>query len=441
MGFKTLGRYSLVNSNGLAKIQSIILIAIIGIASIAVGVIYANLNGDAENGETIKIGLISDLDNSGENPTLRGAILAVEEINSEGGILGKQIELIAEDSDYGSTSFDLSTVSNALNRLLHYDKVDFVIGGSTYEDNLVIQDTMAEQKKIFISVMAPGDALTERVQNDYEKLKYFFKVAPPNSTALEFGYTDSFVALREYTGFNKIAYIAMDLSVFEPAIQRVESLVDLYDFEIVYGNRFLPGTFDFSSYFAAAEAAGAEIIAPMVYGPESISFVKEWFDRRSPTVLWGSDLSGSYPIHWENTDGKCAHETTPVVATVLGYPITTKTIPMIEDYKERWNEEPDLMATSAYEAIRFILFDALKRAGTFETEAVIKALEEVDIETPTAPHFVFTSSHDVMYGTGYNEQYFFQWQPDGTRVPMYPRELKEAAGVTYTYPDWEGPWS
>jgi branched-chain amino acid transport system substrate-binding protein len=332
-------------------------------------------------------------------------------------------------------------VNNAINRLLHYHKVDFVIGGNLNEDNMVIQDITAEQKKIFISVCAPGDVLTERVQNDYEKLKYFFKVAPPNSTALSFGYTDSFVALREYTGFNKIAYLAMDISVFDTMIKNVESLAELHNFEIVYGNKFPPGTFDFSSYFAAAETAGAQIIAPMIYGPESVSFVKEWYDRQSPMVIWGSDLSGADPTFWASTDGKCAHETTPVVATILGYPISNKTIPFIEDYMYRWDEQPEILATAAYEAIRFILYTALEKAGTLETEAVIKALEEIDVETPTSPHFVFTSSHDVMYGTGYNEQYFFQWKPDGTRDPMYPRELKEEARATYTYPDWFGPWS
>jgi branched-chain amino acid transport system substrate-binding protein len=308
------------------------------------------------------------------------------------------------------------------------------------EDNMIIQDIMAEQKKIFISVCAPGDVLTERVLDDYDKYKYFFKVAPPNSTALSIGYTDSFVALREYTGFNKIAYLAMDLSVFDSTIQRVESLAELHGFELVYGNKFPPGTIDFSSYFAAAEAAGAEILVPMIYGIESISFIKEWHDRQSPMVIWGSDLSGADPTFWETTDGKCAHETTPVVATILGYAISSKTLPFLEDCMERWNEEPQILATAGYEAIRFILADALERAGTLETEAVIKALEKVDLETPTAPRFVFTSSHDVMYGTGYNEQYFFQWKPDGTRAPMYPRELKEEAGATYTFPDWLGPW-
>ena len=45
-----------------------------------------------------------------------------------------------------------------------------------------------------------------------------------------------------------------------------------------------------------------------------------------------------------------------------------------------------------------------------------------------------------MFGPGYDEQLFFQWQTNGTRVPVYPRELMEGAGVTYTFPDWSGPW-
>jgi hypothetical protein len=44
-----------------------------------------------------------------------------------------------------------------------------------------------------------------------------------------------------------------------------------------------------------------------------------------------------------------------------------------------------------------------------------------------------------MFGPGYDEQYFFQWQ-DGVLVPVYPIWLMEEAGATYTFPDWPGPW-
>ena len=33
----------------------------------------------------------------------------------------------------------------------------------------------------------------------------------------------------------------------------------------------------------------------------------------------------------------------------------------------------------------------------------------------------------------------FQWQ-DGVQVPVYPKEIMEEVGATYTYPDWPGPW-
>ena len=33
----------------------------------------------------------------------------------------------------------------------------------------------------------------------------------------------------------------------------------------------------------------------------------------------------------------------------------------------------------------------------------------------------------------------FQWQ-DGVQVPVYPIEIMEEAGATYTFPDWPGPW-
>jgi hypothetical protein len=45
-----------------------------------------------------------------------------------------------------------------------------------------------------------------------------------------------------------------------------------------------------------------------------------------------------------------------------------------------------------------------------------------------------------MYGPGYDEQYFFQYQENGTRALVYPRELKEEAGSEYMFPDWSGPW-
>jgi len=125
---------------------------------------------------------------------------------------------------------------------------------------------------------------------------------------------------------------------------------------------------------------------------------------------------------------------------MAGYPVTSKTLATINAFINRWGEGPSYTGTAAYDIIRFILPDAIERAKTLETESVIKALEEVDLETTTAPRFMFTDSHDIMFGPGYDIQIWFQWQENGTGVPVYPRELKEETGATYTFPDWSGPW-
>jgi hypothetical protein len=90
--------------------------------------------------------------------------------------------------------------------------------------------------------------------------------------------------------------------------------------------------------------------------------------------------------------------------------------------------------------------DAIKRAGTLDTDSVIQALEETSIETTIARNFVFTSSHDIMYEENVNDPdaYYvltlvFQWQ-DGEMVPVFPIKIMEEAGATYIFPDWPGPW-
>ena len=93
------------------------------------------------------------------------------------------------------------------------------------------------------------------------------------------------------------------------------------------------------------------------------------------------------------------------------------------------------------------MVDAIERAGTIETEAVIEALEKTDIETSLARRFVFTSSHDIFVtevepgrpSEDYFFHAFFQWQ-DGTLVPVYPPQIMEEAGASYMFPDWPGPW-
>ncbi len=170
-------------------------------------------------------------------------------------------------------------------------------------------------------------------------------------------------------------------------------------------------------------------------------------DRNILQGIFGGALGEVGTLNgWDATDGKCNYICVPGEATDLNYPLTSKTIPFQEAYFERWGEKPIDKAARAYDAIKYILFDAIERARTIETEAVIKALEATSLEITSAKNFVFTESHDTMMGENPNDpeaQYklvmVFQWQNEEL-VPIYPKSLMDDAGASYMFPDWSGPW-
>jgi branched-chain amino acid transport system substrate-binding protein len=427
----------LLNSKALTKIQSIILIAIVVVAAVGGAVAYVLLTGEQPLSETIKIGVCADIDNFYGKTILQGAKLAAEQVNAEGGVLGKNFEIVAEDDDLESGAMDLVVATNAMTRLITVDKADFII---TLFFGIQYREIAFEHKKIFFTVTDATDDLTQGVLDNYDRYKYYFRGGGNNLTTTVDLSADYLVACRDHTGFNKVAFIYP--SGFEISVSHLITALEEDGFDVVASEAVAINALDFSSAFAKAEAAGAEILVPLIFGPSGIPFVKEYYDRQSPMVMWGN-VGGSSDF-WEITEGKCEHITCNASPVVVGYPLTTKTLPTRDAYAERWGEEISSEAAHTYDIVRFILPDAIERAGTIDTDAVIEALEETEVETSLARRFVFTSSHDTMSVKGPEQKdYFFQaafqWQ-DGVLVPVYPIELMEEAGATYTFPDWAGPW-
>ena len=436
------GEVDLLNSEALSKIQSIILIAVIVVAAVGGSAAYILLS-EEESAEKIKIGFLGDLDGVVGRPSWQAAILAVEEINAEGGILGRQVELIGEDHDMGA---DPVILTNALTKLITIHNVDFIVGGTGGQPETLVQDIIAQHKIICISGAPIPATITQRVLDDYDTFKYYFSTQF-NDTCGKLGITDSLIHIRELTGFNKVGYLAEDLPWNKETMEELNDFLPENGFELVYKGRFPLDTVDFSSYFAAAEAAGVEVLVPMIALDGGIPFCKEYYDRQSPMLVFGGTNSlASDPKGWEWTEGKCNHMDFGNVPTTTAYPFTSKTLPTRDAYMNRWGEAITWIAAIYYDNIKFILTDAIERAGTIDADVVIEALEETSVETSNARDFVFTESHALMMGKDANDPNAdysivmgFQWQ-DGVQVPVDPRKIMEEAGATITFPDWSGPW-
>jgi branched-chain amino acid transport system substrate-binding protein len=376
---------------------------------------------------------------------LQGAKLAAEQINAEGGLLGRQIEVIGEDSNLEGGGSDPVIFNTAITKLLTVHKVDFIIGMAA-DQGFTIQENIAQHKKIFFDIDTTQDTYTQRVLDDYDHYKYYFRVTF-NATSVFQGIIDGLLHFKELTGLTKIGYLAEDLGWNKDVIEALDVVLPKLGFDLVYKGKFPPfTTIDFSSYFAAAEAAGVEVLMPLIAAGNGIAFMKEFHDRQSPMIISGGSSGASTPEGWIITDGKCEYISVVSSAVDAAYPLTSKTLPFREAYLERWNEIASGTAACGYNILRFILTDAIMRAGTLEVNAVIYALETTSVETTNAKNFVFTESHDPMMGENPNDPeadypmvMVFQWQ-NGLMVPIYPKKIMEEAGASYMFPDWPGPW-
>ena len=433
-----------MDSKALTKVQSAVLVAITLVAAVGGGAAYVFWGANQPPPEDIRIGICADLDMGVGRGTWRGAVVAAELINAQGGILGRNITIVAEDDDSETGSRDLSVATNALTKLITVDDAYYIISPSPF--GLVYQDICAEHKKIFFGIMVKEDA-EQRVLDNYDKYKYYFTTTS-NATANNAGLVDSLKTLRNYTGFNKVAYIDQDATYFSKTRAILNASLIENGFELVYQGSTGWTTTDFTSYFTSIEASGAEILCPIIVTQASFAFVKEWYDRQSPVVVWGIIYYILTSNRWESLEGKCEYISDVGSPTEAGYPFTNQTLAMRDAFIQRWEEPPGPYAVYSYDVVRFILADAIKRTGTTETEAVIKALEKTNVETSMARRFVFTSSHGAMTSSlgpnGLAEDYMplclFQWQ-NAALVPVYPEEIMEEAGATYKFPPWQGPWN
>ena len=112
----------------------------------------------ALSADVIKIGVIGPMKFVQGEGHWNGATMAAEEINAKGGIqVGDKkmkIELVKADSN---EFINITDATNAMERILARDKVDFVVGGFRSEAVLAMQDIAMEYKKIFVGVGASID--------------------------------------------------------------------------------------------------------------------------------------------------------------------------------------------------------------------------------------------------------------------------------------------
>src|SRR5271154_1698483 len=218
----------------------------------------------ARAADVIKIGLDNPLTGPlaalGKNELI-GCQMAVDEINSKGGILGRAVALTVEDS----TSGDAGTAVQKARKLIDGDKVDFLLGNSNSALSLAMAQVSNEKKILHV---VPGGH-TDAVTGDSCHWNVF-RVC--NTTQMEAEAVTS--ALVKDLG-KRFYYITPDYAYGHTLEAGLIKACGALGGVRVGGDLTPLGTADFSPYLIKAQAANPDIILFLLAGDDMVNALKQ----------------------------------------------------------------------------------------------------------------------------------------------------------------------
>lgn len=384
----------------------------------------------AQAATPIKIGIVGPMAFvQGENHWA-GAQLAADEINKAGGIkVGNEkrmIELVKVDSNEIQSVPD---ATNAMERAITQDKVDLLIGGFRTEAVLAMQDVAMDYKKIFLGAGAAHDQLGLRVQQNYDRYKYWFRVAPYKASDLGkalFAVLGTIAGqIRSELGkpVPKVAIVAEKAVWVEGIVKAAQANLPKMKMEVVGTWQPSPVATDVTAELSAIRRAGADIIFTALSGPVGIVMGRQMGELEIPAIPFGINVEAQKEGFWQATGGKGNYVST-LDTYGEGVAITPHTIEFVNAFKARFGKPPTYNA-STHDAIH-LLKTAIESAGTIDADKVVPALEKTDLVV-AAGRVVFDKFHEPLFGPGYLTGLAVQWQ-DGEKVAFWPNNWN---GVAY----------
>lgn len=390
--------------------------------------------------ETIKAAIVNPMGYSQGEHSWNAAMLARDEINEQGGIMvgdtAMQLELVQIDTNEIESVPD---AVSAVERAITMEEADFLVGGFRSEAVLAYQETAMDYETIFIASSVGTPELTQRVAEDYDNFKYFFRVQTPNSNDMgraifaQLGYVAG--VLREDYGIEtpKVAVMIERTAFAEPMYAAATQLIPDMGMEIVGEWRPSATADDLRSELTAIDDAEADIIFKVFSTVGGIVYTRQWNELEVPAVSVGINPEAQTLDFWDATGGNAEYEMT--LSNYVRVPITEKTIPFIDKYVDTYGDLP-LFSAASYDAL-YIMKEAIERAGSLDNDLLVEELKNTDYEG-TYGRIAFDENHDLIWGPGYVTMVGVQWI-DGELECVWPWEWEDITydnTIRYQVPPW-----
>jgi branched-chain amino acid transport system substrate-binding protein len=355
---------------------------------------------------------------------LRAYRLCVKHANEKGGVLGRRIELLVED--------DQSKAPAAVaiyEKLITQEKVDAILGpyGSP-----IVEAVADVNEKHKMPMVAPTGGVT----SIYKKGRRFvFMVFSPSEVYLE-----GVIDMAAKRGLKTVALIHED-TIFPKAVaQGGLELAKKRGLSVVLVEAYPKGTTDFSAILTKVRVANPDVLAAGTYFEDAVAITRQLrelnVNPKMFAVTVGGDLPQFHEILGRGAEfvyGPSQWEAELVTLRAGGLIPIARQYPGAREFVESHRKEFPGAELSYHSGAGYggcqVLMEAIKRAGSLDSEKVRAAILKMDLNTVFGAFKVDKDGFQIAH-----KMVMFQWQ-DGKKVIVWPEELAPGR-ARFPTPPW-----
>ena len=353
----------------------------------------------------------------------RAITMALEEINSSGGVLGRKLEFV-----FGDTKLKPDVAVELAEKFINENKVDFLMGPTSSTVALSLSEVARKHKKILINTQAASHVLTGAKFNPYLFSTLSNVIMHSRAGAY---YMASKPCKRWMCIAPDYNYGHESWGLFKEKLKELKPEIEIVG--ETFPKLMAP---DYSANIEEILKAEPDGVWCPLWGQDAVNFIRQakqvkLFDKIRFAFPVGAALETLIPLGKDTPDGLFMAS-----RYFFTTPDSVENKEFVKRYFEKYKEYPDYMAEETYAGVYFIKA-AAERAGTTDAEAIIKAVEREPLAWPTpegwkimrgADHQVV---EDVVWGeTSYSEKFGFSILKNiesiqAEQICRTPEELKQ----------------
>ena len=286
-----------------------------------------------------------------------GVQLAVKEVNAAGGVLGREIDLLMEDS------VNPATASSKAERYIERDDAACIIGEISSASGLAIAQVAERNKRLFVNTGCNSDALRGSDCN-----RYMFHVEGCNTQYVK---AAGSALLRDgMIEGKKLYFLTADYAFGHDLARVAKKFIDANGGEVVGEDLVPTDATDFSAYMLKVRRARPDVVISNLAGNQITNFIKQYneFGLAYPyggfgfdtAVAWGAGggtFGGIWPVIW--------HHSIQAESSKA----------FVSAFQDAYGKPPENQAWGDYLATK-VLAQAMNEAGSIESDALIEHFEQ-----------------------------------------------------------------